>query len=72
VSGLFKFTSNYNSFNIVEFVTEIVQLLMSMQVDRINQVQLQWNSNYLNPNSMEYRVLADEATKAVKHRTEKY
>ena len=49
------------------YMTEVVQLLMSMQVDRINQAQLQWNSNYLNPNSREYRVLYDEATKAVRH-----
>ena len=48
-------------------MTEVVQLLMSMQVDRINQAQLQWNSNYQNPNSREYRVLYDEATKAVRH-----
>ena len=47
-------------------MTEVVQLLMSMQVDRINQAQLQWNSNYQNPNSREYRVLNDEATKAVR------
>ena len=39
---------------------------MSMQVDRINQVQLQWSPNYVNPNSREYRILADEANKAVR------
>jgi len=39
---------------------------MSMQVDRINQVQLQWSSNYQNPNSREYRLLLDEANKAVR------
>ncbi len=50
---------------IFNFSAEIVQLLMSMQVDRINQVQLQWSSNYQNPNSREYRLLLDEANKAV-------
>lgn len=44
---------------------EIVRLLMSMQVDRINQQRIFWSGNYLNPNSREYQTLESEATYAV-------
>ena len=39
--------------------------MMSMQVDRIKQNKIEWNSDYVNPNSQAYRVLEDESVYAV-------
>ena len=49
--------------------TEIIRLLMSMQVDRVDRQRIYWNGNYVNPNSLEYRLLEDEATQAVSDST---
>ena len=38
---------------------------MSLQVDRIKQNKIGWNSDYVNPNSQAYRVLEDESVYAV-------
>ena len=46
-------------------LSEIVRLLMSMQVDRINQQKVVWNGNYKNPNSREYQTLEGESNYAV-------
>ena len=45
--------------------SEIVRLLMSMQVDRINQRRLFWSGKYVNPNSKEYKTLEGESNYAV-------
>ena len=47
------------------FVSEIVRLLMSMQVDRINQQRIFWSGKYVNPNSKEYKTLEGESNYAV-------
>ena len=39
--------------------------MMSLQVDRIKQNKIGWNSDYVNPNSQAYRVLEDESVYAV-------
>ena len=39
---------------------------MSMQVDRVDRQRIYWNGNYVNPNSVEYRLLEDEANQAVR------
>ena len=46
-------------------ISEIVRLLMSMQVDRINHQRLFWSGKYVNPNSKEYRTLEGESNYAV-------
>ena len=38
---------------------------MSMQVDRVDRQRIYWTGNYVNPNSVEYRLLEDEANQAV-------
>ena len=43
--------------------------MMSMQVDRIKQNKIEWNSDYVNPNSQAYRVLEDESVYAVSRDT---
>ena len=45
--------------------SEIVRLLMSMQVDRINQRRIFWSGKYVNPNSKEYKTLEGESNYAV-------
>ena len=45
--------------------SEIVRLLMSMQVDRMNQRRLFWSGKYVNPNSKEYKTLEGESNYAV-------
>lgn len=39
--------------------------MMSLQVDRIKQNRIEWNADYVNPNSEAYRTLEDEAVYAV-------
>jgi hypothetical protein len=39
--------------------------MMSLQVDRIKQNKIGWNSDYVNPNSQAYRVLEDESVYAI-------
>ena len=46
-------------------ITETIRLMMSLQVDRIKQNKIGWNSDYVNPNSQAYRVLEDESVYAV-------
>ena len=38
---------------------------MSLQVDRVDRQRIFWNSNYINPNSIEFQVLQQEANYAV-------
>ena len=52
------------------FFTEIVRLLMSMQVDRVDRRKIYWSGNYINPNSNEYRLLENEANYAVSSKSE--
>ena len=46
-------------------ITETIRLMMSLQVDRIKQKKIGWNSDYVNPNSQAYRILEDESVYAV-------
>ena len=58
----------YDGMRTSVFVSEIVRLLMSMQVDRINQQRIFWSGKYVNPNSKEYKTLEGESNYAVSGR----
>ena len=53
------------------YFSEIVRLLMSMQVDRINQKRIFWSGKYVNPNSKEYKTLEGESNYAVSNKKKK-
>ena len=53
------------------YFSEIVRLLMSMQVDRINQKRIFWSGKYVNPNSKEYKTLEGESNYAVSNKMKK-
>ena len=54
------------------YFSEIVRLLMSMQVDRINQKRIFWSGKYVNPNSKEYKTLEGESNYAVSNKMKKF
>ena len=54
------------------YFSEIVRLLMSMQVDRINQKRIFWSGKYVNPNSKEYKTLEGESNYAVSNKMKQF
>merc|ERR1719266_3072148 len=55
----------YGRVNHRKHAKKTIRLMMSLQVDRIKQKKIEWNSDYVNPNSQAYRVLEDESVYAI-------